>query len=1174
MTTIRNALSEDPKTSSLHRHINGRGGPSNFFLPSLLSQPLGFDRNGSSYWLLSVQEHSTLFPYTTSGQASLRTTIGTTNTAGAPSMNNNVIEPCVLIREPNGWWGYHSGVDLKTLFDSFSVEVPHEKRLRLRMIERMAMTRCLLRKGTLFVNLLQREWIDRRSRCETWLQNQTKIPDSMTIQQKTLFIELMWARCVEVRQFMHFSGVYRYEEDPLNQSSVRAEREGLQRKQKKLRDACLEDSFDLHPMRGWRRDDPLTPIRTIAASCTATRLIADPSIYQIYQQVTRRSVGVLGKRMYPLLEKNTLPPPSAIAPTASDDLLQQPAAVAAVASTSAPGGVKEERPPAIAAIETMDVEKPDAVATAAPSAVTIGKTDDSGAQIAVGGSDESAIADDHSMLDAEEALIDDDAIMDVEENDDDAIQFMINNEEDISQSMVVSEEEEETKSKTKSDAPIVVEEKSSEMEIEVKDHDANGDDLIQAHAAIDGVDPVVETSVVVDTDEVTPRPSDDAPAEEIVTVTEAVAVVEEEEEEEEVAAVMVEKEEDKFPFVDSNGLAILPNLKMLISSESSGRPYPPNIRCKSIELLHLITGEVVQIFPAGKDAATYFGISQSGISLCLHDIKPDYYGFKWKVYDGPVINFPYLSRFQFPLAAILQMQVTKHQRVDHYSIEDERRRVAHVLKQIGWAPNLQGLEVGSLAKSQSQSIIAQMTTSSSNSNRPPPRSTSVNKPVTINSTTPSSSSSTAVVISSGQALNNARGSSYPDPSIAALAQKNIITSTEVQSARFLRLKGELLNILYILPEKLLRLPDLDEEGEKAITTAGEDAAANIRQGVAKLSNNSSNSSGGGVAGGAAAAIKKKNNSVDEQQVTTDMDVDSGVKKEKEDDGDGASDAKAAITQSSSKVALTDVIPVPTTTSKHSDDEVEKAPPSSTTEMSMSNVERLADKAARKAKRRLRRKLSMDRFLKSVQTAVTPQQLMDVALCLEDAIPLIHTYKMTKSALPVTALSLGAVAIRIFALDRMIAYDELKGIDSVAAQCTHRLRTYFYPRCMQSSSCRGFLCHNSKCLHNFEPSRIPDIAQGVIATNSYSLPNFGNFQRPNNPQLYSRASNLNPSNTLPGDPQRRVSYAPTLPNRPKDEELPLTEILNKLRSFRKEIDVETIQPYVPVFGQDLDTTDWV
>lgn len=246
---------------------------------------------------------------------------------------------------------------------------------------------------------------------------------------------------------------------------------------------------------------------------------------------------------------------------------------------------------------------------------------------------------------------------------------------------------------------------------------------------------------------------------------------------------------------------------------------------------------------------------------------------------------------------------------------------------------------------------------------------------------------------------------------------------------------------------------------------------------------------------------------------------------------------------------------------------------------MSNVERLADKAARKAKRRLRRKLSMDRFLKSVQTAVTPQQLMDVALCLEDAIPLIHTYKMTKSALPVTALTLGAVAIRIFALDRMIAYDELKGIDSVASQCPHRLRTFFYPRCMQSSSCRGFLCHNSKCLHNFEPSRIPDIAQGLTTSNtsssSYPLPNFGNFQRPNNPQLYSRASNLNPSNTLlSGDPQRRVSYAPVLPSRPKDEELPLTEILNRLRSFRKEIDVETIQPYVPVFGQDVDTTEWV
>jgi len=643
---MRNTITDDPKTSSIHKHLSGRGGPNSFFSPSLLSQPLGFDRNGSSYWLLSVQEYSTLFPYTTSGQASFRT-IGNN---GVQSMN--VIEPCVLIREPNGWWGFHCGIDVKTLFDSFSDEVPHEKRLRLRMIERIAMTRCVLRKGTLYVNMLQREWIDRRSRCETWLLNQTKIPDIMSTQQKNLYIELVWGRSVEVRQLMHFSGVYRYEDDPQTQSTVRAEREGLQRKQKKLRDSCLEDSFDLHPARGWRRDDPLTPIRMIAASCTATRLIADPSIYQIYQQVTRRSVGVFGKRTYPLLEKNMMSP-STIVWTASED--PQPV-VPSVASTgaanrssSAPAPDNELKQSAIPAVDAMDMDdEPDVITV--PSIVTDGvnahndKKNDSAADIvALDKSCASAVEDDRddqSMIDAED-LIDQ---MDVVN---DAIQFMINNEEDISLSMVVSEG-----TKIRSDAwieavnaiPYVVSEEKNVTEMEI--NDASDGDQKQAQPVIDGVSKSTEKLVV--------GADDDVPVEEVV--------------------------EDKFPFIDSNGMAILPNLKMLISSESSGKPYPPNVRCKSIELLHLITGEVIQIFPAGKDAATYFGISQSGISLCLHDIKPDYYGFKWKVYDGPVINFPYLSRFQFPLPAIIQMQVTKHQKVEHYSIEDERRRVAHVFE--------------------------------------------------------------------------------------------------------------------------------------------------------------------------------------------------------------------------------------------------------------------------------------------------------------------------------------------------------------------------------------------------------------------------------------------------------------------------------------------------------------
>jgi hypothetical protein len=61
-------------------------------------------------------------------------------------------------------------------------------------------------------------------------------------------------------------------------------------------------------------------------------------------------------------------------------------------------------------------------------------------------------------------------------------------------------------------------------------------------------------------------------------------------------------------------------------------------RTKSIEQLHIDTGEVLRVYPSGKDAAAFMNVSQSGISLCCTGSKPDCYGFKWRIYEGPPID--------------------------------------------------------------------------------------------------------------------------------------------------------------------------------------------------------------------------------------------------------------------------------------------------------------------------------------------------------------------------------------------------------------------------------------------------------------------------------------------------------------------------------------------------------
>lgn len=59
---------------------------------------------------------------------------------------------------------------------------------------------------------------------------------------------------------------------------------------------------------------------------------------------------------------------------------------------------------------------------------------------------------------------------------------------------------------------------------------------------------------------------------------------------------------------------------------------------KPIEQLHPITGEVLRIYPSGKDAAAFLGISHSSVSQCLNGNKADYAGFRWKFYEGPPID--------------------------------------------------------------------------------------------------------------------------------------------------------------------------------------------------------------------------------------------------------------------------------------------------------------------------------------------------------------------------------------------------------------------------------------------------------------------------------------------------------------------------------------------------------
>jgi hypothetical protein len=229
---------------------------------------LGYDRFGREYWLMGVQESAPLVP--------LGRTLQSMPTA----------DPAVLVREKN-WWGFHSGRFLDTMLTSFKDEIPCERRLRINMSERLNFARRKLYSTTLRFKPSQKEWLAAVVRGEVNIANYK--PASGPEGAKAL--EVLWGRCCEVRGFVQYSEMHKSDEFPSSEAeqSARAARDATLRRQKRLRDQLMPVSFDLHPALGWFHVGPVTHLRNLYGSTTATRLIADPTIYRHFQDVMKRN---------------------------------------------------------------------------------------------------------------------------------------------------------------------------------------------------------------------------------------------------------------------------------------------------------------------------------------------------------------------------------------------------------------------------------------------------------------------------------------------------------------------------------------------------------------------------------------------------------------------------------------------------------------------------------------------------------------------------------------------------------------------------------------------------------------------------------------------------------------------------------------------------------------------
>lgn len=353
-------------------------------------------------------------------------------------LDQNTIEPCLLLRDHLGQWYYNTGIELNRLVQSFSLDIPCEKQLRYRLIEKYLVFRKSLLSTTLNVKSGQQVWIERKHASERWIV-ETPLFTGPNENHRCRQLEVTYARCCETRMNIYCSYLFREEDrsDELDRSQ-RAERDALLRKQKKIRDVMMEESFDLHPTKGWFHRDAGSRIRQIGACCNATKIQADPTIAAVITSTLSRS----------------------------QYLTKMPSEIENASAASAPN--------------------------------------------------------------AEEGA-------------------------------------------------------------EGRNIEANGEAPMQVDEAIEPTEDIADEAIE----------SNDLPK-----------------------AI---ESQSKFENIDTEQI------------------HKRSTAIKAIEQLHNITGEVVRIYPSGREAAAFMNISQSGISLCTNGLKTEANGFRWRSYEGPTIDCKFRS---------------------------------------------------------------------------------------------------------------------------------------------------------------------------------------------------------------------------------------------------------------------------------------------------------------------------------------------------------------------------------------------------------------------------------------------------------------------------------------------------------------------------------------------------
>eukprot|EP01041_Mallomonas_annulata_P002458 gene2458-4777_t len=241
----------------------------------LRTRPLGYDRFNFEYWLLTAQQFMTLPSYSSKLKSDSKT------------------DPAVLVHDPRtGHWSRHSGLAISSLINTFSNEIPCERALKEDLSQRYIHVLAMATAGPIKIKNSQEDMLKILKKCQKWLLNLSPsilTRSSNNPREVVKLLELVWARCVEVRLTAHYAVIRTSIPDlPDEKENAKYEREIYQKK-KRIRDEHNEISIDFHPYMGWLRHDSFGRIRELGTSTTATRILSENTFLPFFSSLMRRS---------------------------------------------------------------------------------------------------------------------------------------------------------------------------------------------------------------------------------------------------------------------------------------------------------------------------------------------------------------------------------------------------------------------------------------------------------------------------------------------------------------------------------------------------------------------------------------------------------------------------------------------------------------------------------------------------------------------------------------------------------------------------------------------------------------------------------------------------------------------------------------------------------------------